>query len=426
MRLRVVMPAVTLASAMLAACASTGREAGRNQVVSRPAATTPAAAPRQSDRVLILASHEGSTSVRTATGAVAFRAPFGVAAPDSSAVVQAQPIESGTRVVASDPLTGVPRWSHDVPGARRVRVVSPGGRYVALVDPDLNNASQARASTIVGVATADGAREIRLNGNFDPEAFSIDGRYLYALEYLPAMDPSSFSVRRIDLRTDRVESVPDRDGGDRIPMPGYSRTQLMSRDGRQLFTFYATTEPLHEDGRTYYAFVHVLNLGEGWAFCIELDGKIGASGNVIPGLALSPDGSRLFVTDGVAEAVAAIDTKTLHVVRTRFVSSFANAEHSSIVATDGRTVFARNALGGLSTVDAQTLAPTSLTFSGASGISALRVDGSGEALYLLTGEGLLVVDRRGRVVHRWPVPGDATSIDPAVSVPGSGAYRCAC
>jgi hypothetical protein len=59
-------------------------------------------------------------------------------------------------------------------------------------------------------------------------------------------------------------------------------------------------------------------------------------------------------------------------------------------------------------------------------ITALHVDAAGKTLYLLTQDGLLVADRRGRIVRRWPSPGNATSIDPAVTVPGSGAYRCAC
>ena len=158
--------------------------------------------------------------MRPATGAIEFRAPYGVAAPDSSTVVQAQPLASGTRVVASDAGTGIPRWSHDVAGTRTVRVVSPGGKFVALVDGNLNLPSDARTSTLVNVVTATGTRDLRVRGNVDPEAFSTDGKYLYVLDFLPAMNPTHYSVRRVDLQTQRVESVPDRDGGVRDPMPG--------------------------------------------------------------------------------------------------------------------------------------------------------------------------------------------------------------
>jgi DNA-binding beta-propeller fold protein YncE len=415
----VFVTAVVLALTVLAACSGARGEASRTVAAAKPAA------PRQSDRVLILASYDGTVSVGATTGAVAFRAPFGVAAPDSSTVVQAQPITTGTRVVASDPLTGVPRWSHDIAGTRRVRVVSPGGRYVALVDGNLNAASQPRASTVIDVATATGTRKLPLTGNLDPEAFSVDGRYLYAVDYLPPMSPTRYSVRRIDLRTGRIELVPDRNGAVRKPMPGYASTQLMSPDGHQLYTFYVSAEPIHDDGETYHAWVHVLNLDKGWAHCLDLDEDIGVSGSANAGLAVSPDGARLFVTDGISHAAVAIDTTTLKVLRTAFLPSL-DTNETSIDATDGRTVFARDSEGGLSTIDARTLAAGPVSISGAAGISALRMDASGEALYLLTRDGLLVVDSRGRVVHRWRAPGDASSIDPAVTVPGRGAYRCAC
>ena len=411
--------ALTVSLTGLTGCSRSGHDSSRPHPATQPIL-------RRSDQVLILASYDGTVSVRATTGAVVFRAPYGVAAPDSSTVVQAQPLTTGTRVVASDPLTGVPRWSHDIAGTRRVRVVSPGGRFVALVDGDLNVASQPRATTVVDVATATGTRELRLAGNLDPEAFSVDGRSLYAVDYLPAMNPTRYSVRRIDLRTGGVELVPDRDGSVRKPMPGYSSMQLMSPDGRQLYTFYASDEPIHDGGEAYHAWIHVLNLDKGWAHCLELDEKIGVAGSTNAGLAVSPDGSRLFVTDGISHAVVAIDTATLKIVRTRFLPIVANTYQPPLDATDGHTVFVGDQEGGFSAIDARTLAAGPVSISGSSGISAMRIDASGDALYLLTRDGLLVVDRRGRVLDRWVAPGDATSIDPSVSVPGRGAYRCAC
>ncbi|HEY5014545.1 MAG TPA: hypothetical protein VIK61_17810, partial [Acidimicrobiia bacterium] len=125
------------------------------------------------------------------------------------------------------------------------------------------------------------------------------------------------------------------------------------------------------------------------------------------------------------DAIAAIDTRTLRVVRTRYLPALGNPEQASITASDGRFVFARSG-SHLVAIDAHTLLESPNAEIGAGGVTALHIDGSGDVFYLLTGDGLLVVDRHGRVVHRWPSPGDATSIDPAVSVPGSGAYRCAC
>ncbi len=413
-----IVPAIALTVAVFAACGSGG--AIEPKAVAKPLSV------HQSDRVLILGSYDGAVSVRATTGAVAFRAPFGMAAPDSSTIVQAQPLATGTRVVASDPLSGVPRWSHDIAGTRRVRVVSPGGRNVALVDGSLNVASSPRTTTIVDVATASGTRELRLAGNLDPEAFSVDGRSLYAVDYLPAMNPTRYSVRRVDLATGRITEVPDRDGSVRTPMPGYSSTQLMSPDGHQLYTFYTSAEPIHDDGETYHAWVHVLNLDRGWAHCLDLDEKIGLSGSAAAGLAVSPDGSRLFVTDGVSQAVVAIDTASLKVVRTRILPSLSSDSQTSLDASNGAMLFVPNDVGGLSAVDTGSLALQSVSIPSATALTAVRMDASGAALYLLTKDALLVVDRRGRVIHRWAAPGEASAIDPAVTVPGRGAYRCAC
>jgi outer membrane protein assembly factor BamB len=425
MRLRFLVPAV-VGTLAIAGCASTAPDAARSQPPPSPHATVRAAVPARSDRVLIVANRVGTVSVGTATGAVAFRAPYGKAAPDSSTIVQAQPLDTGTRVVASDPLTGVPRWSHDVTGLRTVRVVSPGGRFVALVDGNLNSASQPRTTTSIDVVTARGTRRISVPGNLDPEAFSLDGRYLYALDFLPAARPSRYSVRRIDLGTLKTETVPDRDGSVRDPMPGYASTQLMSPDGRQLYTFYASQEPIHVGRETYHAWIHVLNLDKGWAHCVELDEKIGISGSANGALAVSPDGSRLFITDGTTGAFAAMDTTSLRVVRTRFIAALGNMSTTSLLATDGHTLFTRDGYGGLATVDATTLSTKAQTISETSAINALRLDGSGQTLYVLTTDRVILLDLRGHVIRRWASPGDATSIDPSVSVPGSGAYRCAC
>jgi hypothetical protein len=365
--------------------------------------------------------------VRAATGDVEFRAPYGVAAPDSSTVVQAQPISTGTRVAASD-AGGIARWSHDVAGTRTVRVVSPGGKFVALVDGNLNTPNDARSATTVTVVTATGARELRVRGNVDPEAFSTDGKYLYVLDFLPAMNPTHYSVSRVDLQTQRVESVPDRNGKVGDPMPGYAQRQLMSADGSQLYTFYASAEPVTENyEKPYFAWVHVLNLDEGWAYCVGLDETIGVRGEADPALAESPDGSRLFLTDGVTNALASIDTKSLKVLRTRFSAPpLTGLQASAFLATDGDTLFTRDGYAGLSTIDAGTLERSKQVITAPATISTVRVDHSSEALYVLTDQGMFVLDRRGRVLRTWANPGDATSIDPSVTVPGSGAYRCAC
>jgi sugar lactone lactonase YvrE len=353
-----------------------------------------------------------------------------VVAPDRSTVVQAEAMTTGTRVVESDAATGAVRWTHDVPGRHHVRVVSPGGRFVALVDGDLSFASTARAATTVVVATATGTHSYRFAGNLDPEAFSTDGRTLFVLDFLPAMQPTRYSVREVDLASGAIRAVPDRDGSVRAPMPGYARAQVMSPDGHQLYTFYASSEPVAgDDGDEYHTWIHVLNVEQKWAHCLELDEKIGV--NASPALAVSADSAQLYVSDRATGALVAIDTRTLHVEHTRFVSSLRNAyadtgyATGALLAVDGPTLFLNAASRGVTRVDARTLEPEPGVIAPTQQVVDLHVDRSGRALYVLAADGLFVLAPDGRQLARWSAPGDATSIAPPV-VPGRGTYGCAC
>jgi DNA-binding beta-propeller fold protein YncE len=303
--------------------------------------------------------------------------------------------------------------------------VSPGGRDVALVDGTLSFASQGRATTNVDVVTAKGAHGYRFAGNLDPEAFSTDGRTLFVLDFLPAMEPSRYSVRAVDLATGRIRAVPDQDGSVRASMPGYAQAQVMSPDGTHLFTFYASYDPISgADGDQYHAWIHVLNLEHTWAHCLELDVEIGVGGAATAALAVSADGKRLYVSDRTSGALVAIDTQTLRTIRTRFVRELANDSSGSVLAADGNTLFVNASGGGLTRVDARTLEPEAGVVAQTASVTAMQVDHSG-ALYLLAAQGLFVIDSRGRPIERWDAPGDAMTIAPQTA-PGRGTYQCAC
>ena len=428
MRSRRFVPVLVLAL-VLGACGST---------VDGPQAAPPSSSGRSTPRVttdpaLLLRTSDGTVSVRTTNGTVAFRAPNGLAAPDRSMIVQAEPMANGTRVVASDSLTGVPRWQHDVAGARRVRVVSPGARLVALVDAALARPSEPRTTTAIDVVTAAGAHAYRFAGNLDPEAFSTDGRWLSVLAFSTsepntpygASSVDRYSVRRVELATGRFEAVPDQDGSVRAPMPGYAQAQVMSPDGSRLYTFYASPEPITgDDGDQYHAWIHVLDLAHGWAHCLELDEDIATDGNAVAALALNADGSRLFVSDRLSHALVAIDTRTLRPVRTRFVSELAPAESGALLANAGENLFL-NATRGLVRVDARTLLPEPGIVAANEEVTSLRSDHSGSALFVLATDGVFVLDGRVHELERWGLPGDASEIAPATQ-PGRGSYPCAC
>jgi hypothetical protein len=423
MRSRRLVPALALALALLVgAC---GSAVDGSTAPSRPVDSSASAA-RLADPAVVLSTSDGAVSVRTTNGEVGFRAPNGVVAPDHSTIVQAEPLTSGTRVVESDAVTGAVRWSHDVAGSHRVRVVSPGGRFVALVDGSIPIATSPRRSTSIVVLTAAGAHTYRFAGNLDPEAFSTDGRTLFTLDFLPAMNPSRYSVREVDLATGAIRAVPDRDGSVRAPMPGYALAQVMSPDGTRLYTFYASSDPITGgDGDRYHAWIHVLDLGHRWAHCLELDEDIARNGGANPALAVSTDSQRLYVSERLTGALVSIDTRTLKATRTRFVPSLRAANSASLLTADATSLFVNAGPRGITRIDARTLQPEGRVVAPTEQVLALAADRSQAALYLLATDGLFVLAPDGSQITRWSAPGDAYSMAPPPN-PGHGAYNCAC
>jgi hypothetical protein len=378
---------------------------------------------------LFLSGSADVVALDTADGSVAMRAVGGVVAPDRSAIAQVV----GNRVIALDPATGNPTWDHVIPPDRNVRVVAPGATQVALVDGRLSFPSAARAETEITIADADGTRELRIAGNVDPEAFTLDGRSLVAVEYLPALNPDHYSVRLIDVASGDVHPVPDQPGHfpnnkPRSEMRGTARTQAFSPDGRYLYTYYAAPEGV-DDGphKRYYAFVHVLDLELGEAYCIDLEAPFGTSADQWsePALAISPDGSRLLVTDRRTGALAAIDPHTMEVVQNSTLDS-AIPNASSPTATTGADILYLGLDLELLRIDPATLRVID-QIEMEEPITGLKLDTSGEVLYAVTTSGISVLDTHGTELERWPLPAETGGrADPAIAIPGSGAYQCAC
>jgi DNA-binding beta-propeller fold protein YncE len=102
---------------------------------------------------------------------------------------------------------------------------------------------------------------------------------------------------------------------------------VLAPDYRTLYTLY-TKQPDHVHARDMVqaggtgqphvhvqAFVHVLSLTEGWAYCLDLPLPFGAGPAAAHTLALSPDGERLYVADRSTGSLAVADTKTLELSR---------------------------------------------------------------------------------------------------------------
>ena len=297
------------------------------------------AAPQGADDLLYLRTgSSGVTLLRAGASTPTFSSPFAQPAPDWRTVVSSEwsRQESRTDVMAVDPATDATLWERSVPGRVRVKVVSPGARFVAL-SPDTGRylAQPRKTRLIVTGRDAASPRTVELDGNFEPEAFSVDGQHLFVVQYLPAARPTHYQVRRLDIGTGEVHDVFSVDQELQEAMRGRARVQEMSPDGTRLYTLYSVDTP---QGRR--SFVHVLALDELWAHCIDLPTGFAMSGVASSAIGVAPDGEAVYVLDSDEGMVAQLDTRRLEVSRTASIelsSAWKGAEVT--VGRDGSFVY---------------------------------------------------------------------------------------
>ena len=187
------------------------------------------------------------------------------------------------------------------------RLTSQDGRWEAWAEPLADGATiyapGGRASTTFVVRDKlDGStRSFTFDRNLEPEAFSSDGRTLFTIDHRPALDPEIYRVTAVDLDQQVIREVI---GPGKVPlveeMRGEGRQQVWAPDDGQLYTLYVRQLHVHPGlddvlpddhaaGEATDAFVHVLDVDNEWALCLELPAGFG----------LGPDGTTdIFVTDG--------------------------------------------------------------------------------------------------------------------------------
>lgn len=295
--------------------------------------------------VLFLASPRGLYAVDTEDVEPRFAGPLAVPTRDWSVAVRTDTSNRprATQVIARRPATNELLWEREVDGWLRTKIVSNDGSMVALSPMRERFYRDGRTETRL-IVTGDGAttRDLRLAGNYEPEAFSTDGNSLFVIKYMPARNPSSYQVRRLDLVSEKVEGVYTPDAHLQERMGGTARVQVASPDGTRLYTLYTL---MGNDGERH-AFVHVLALDELWAHCIDLPDGFTDSAESATALAVSPDGATLIAANSQSQAVAEVDTEALALSRTTTVdlardrNAFASFAPSTIYLASGDRVVA--------------------------------------------------------------------------------------
>lgn len=262
-----------------AACASSKPNATPTVQIKTDA---PAAGP-----FLLAQFDDGVGAISESEPATVWHEAAAVAALDGSAVftVGHDPAKDSDRLERLDLRTGavVSEWPLSTRGLE-VDAVAPAGRWVALTDRRAGYGSQGRTLTKLVVFDPEGGLEVKridLIGDVQPEAFSVDGRFVFALNY----SPDHYRVQTIEILTGERYDTVDRDKG--LPpedMEGHAVHGVMSADHTLLATLYRNPGDAEEP-----AFVHVIDLTHGWSYCADLPEPFGTGPQGSDAIELTPN-----------------------------------------------------------------------------------------------------------------------------------------
>jgi hypothetical protein len=400
---------------VLAACTS------GPQATDAPANQDGSAQDIATDMPVLLASTEaGDIAIDGTSGALLAGGPGTVSTPGGDTMFRASAVNGHTVVSTLAARTGATTTSTRLRGDLELAVASVSGTALALVQPAPGAPSGSspgvpvpRAWTPIVVADPSGETppaRFRLEGNFEPEAFSIDDERLFLIQYLPAEAPAVYRVTVLDTATGEVRPVKGRFKSPPERMPGVRLGQVYDPQTSQMYTLYsneagAYAQGYEQAGGSSYdwpeeTFVHVLNLRKGWAYCAGVPEEMWGGAARDHALAPSPDGKWLYIVDSREGAVAVMNTRTLDIARTGEVemSGTATDPASSVrtsvaVSRDGTTLFVASGTspGAVSAIDIEglTLAdrwPSPVPVSGL----GLSLDGA--ALYVAGTGGIALFD----------------------------------
>lgn len=351
-------------------------------------ATASCGEPGQRQDLLFLRTPRGIAVVKSGASSATIQARRALPSRDWSIVYRTAPAGRSTDLTAVDPASGNELWTGRVPGALEVTLVSESGDMVVLEPRGQQTGYGGRSRRTTLVVSGSGVRQaqtVTLRGNYQPEAFSTDGRSLFVLQYLPARAPTSYRVRRLDLASERVRGVYTADGDLQESMRGTARIQALSPDGRRLYTLYS----LRAQGERY-AFVHVLSLDELWAHCIDLPQEFGAAMEWTTALTVAPDGKRLYVANSEIDSLVEIDADALKVVRATDVE-FGGPGRAAHAVYSGEGGLYLGSGRRIVAVDAESLT-VSRTFDADAGVRGIQAASDGRRLYVGLKDRIAVLD----------------------------------
>ena len=353
--------------------------------------------------VVVLGIDGGIGAVDASSGRVVSLVPGAIPEPDWSHVYATTTVDGSTRVDRIATATGETVSSVSVEGDLQIRAVAPFGQAIALMQPRTGTADawvpEARAHTRIVVADPSGAAETKqfsLNGNFEPEAFSPDAETLFMLQYRPALAPTSYRVVGLYLETGRRWSLI---GPDKQPVENMTATRLVqvaSPDGSYLYTLYTNQRPAYlqepagsVEPDTEVAFVHAVDLRDGFAMCIALPAGFGTVPQQSSAIAISPDGHVVYAIDAEHGTIATVNVRRYRVAAiTRLdLSMFGTGQIHARVSADGTTLFVAGD-AGLLALATRNVTPRGAIMATPGAVTGLALSSDGARLYLSWGDEL--------------------------------------
>ena len=364
--------------------------------------------PISSDAILV-STLRGIEAVSLGTGQVQRRIPEGIVSAEADRVVSTTTDGTSTRVTTMD-LAGEVLSRATVEGNMLARVATD--ERVALTDRagagETAYLPAPKERTRVVVLDGDGTqREFELEGNFEPEAFKVSGTELFMIEYIPAMAPDRYRVRRLKLRSGDVVPIGRLKLNAPGQMQGTGRTQVLAPAGHELYTLYTQQPDAGHAGEAHahgigHAFVHVLNLDQAWAHCVDLPSVFASGHATASAIAVNPSGTRVFVADWTSGSVASLKPHKVRLATTVTGLDLGSEDDETFAAASSdRLYIAGN--DSVVVLDANTLSLVDRWSVGAE-IVGLELDD--ERLFVSTAESMIVLDLvNGRSLQSVPVDG---------------------
>jgi hypothetical protein len=384
--------------------------------LAEPTPTPPLVANPGQDRLYVRDGAQGLAVIDAGTGRKERALPMGLPAPDWSALYTLSYGNGQTAIRAFDVRTGgVLRETrlegiYDFPNVDLNGMpagLSPDGRWLALYGRQGRDDQKSRYA-VLDTSFSKPAKSVQLDRTFYFDALNNSGSLLYLIEPLSSDVPAKYQVRAYDLAQGnlRAQAIIDKVAAGPV-MQGIRHTAIAGPSGEWLYSLYYSPRK--------GPFVHALNMPGGFSTCIFLLPTAEQPG---PGdgwsLAISRDGSKLYAANRAGKVVE-VDTRSLSVSRranlpgisARTEPSFGSAAYAKeapgvglALTPDGSTLFVL-ADHGLLILNTRDLSLRGSYLAGWSFID-LTVSPSGEALYAVTHTGMVV---------RVDVP-DARRVDP--------------